>query len=481
VTEEIDPSPLARRVAEQLAAEELVAEELAAEELVAEELAAEELAAEELAEPTKNKHGWLVWLLIVLASLIAITSGLNVWIQRQILDTDEWVAATDELLADDEVRGALSVFLVDELYASVDVSAELEELLPEDFSGLAGPLSAALRGPATEGVDRLLNTSAAREVWNTANRVAHENIVAILKDDTDIVSTTGGVVTLELGELVSNLGTELGLPSGLIDSIPEDAGQIVLVESEELDTAQQVVRIIELASVLLFFLVVALYAGAVFAADRDNRRVAVRNVGWAIVLSGVVLLLLRRAGISLAVDNLADVASAEGSVNAAAEIGTIILRQLAWSGIAIGVLIAGYAILSGPTKAATATRRALAPLFANAVLAWVVSLFALYIFMAITPGFTLNRWGPALVCIALFVAGVEVFRRSVTREFPDASLGDQWDRVRGKTSSGWSSISSGRSKPIDTYDLDKLSQLHREGVLSDEEFAEAKRVLLSDL
>jgi hypothetical protein len=209
--------------------------------------------------------------------------------------------------------------------------------------------------------------------------------------------------------------------------------------------------------------------------------VAVRNVGWAIVVSGIVLLLLRHAGISLAVDNLADVSSAEGSVNAAAEIGTVILRQLAWSGIAIGVLIAGYAILSGPTKAATATRRALAPLFANVALAWVFSLLFLWIVLAFSPGFTLGRWGPALVFMALFVVGVEVFRRSVEREFPGASLGDQWDRVRGTTVKQWTVITAGRSKPSDAYDLDKLAQLHRDGVLSDEEFAEAKRALLSDL
>ena len=456
--------------------------DLTPDTLVVEEEEAVALAEdEEVVASTQNRRGWLVWLLIILASLIAITSGLNIWIQRQILDTDEWVAAADELLADDEVRGALSVFLVDELYASVDVSAELEELLPEDLGGLAGPLSAALRGPATEGVDRLLSTSAAREIWNNANRLAHESIVAILRDDTDVISTTGGVVTLELGELVANLGNELGLPSGLIDAIPEDAGQIVLVESEELDAAQHVVRVIELASVLLFLLVVALYVGAVFAADKDNRRVAVRNIGWAIVISGIVLLLLRHAGISLAVDNLADVASAEGSVNAAAEIGTEILKQLAWSGITIGALIAAYAVLSGPTNVATATRRALAPLFANAVAAWVVSLLFLWILLALSPGFTLKRWGPALVFIALFVAGVETFRRSVSREFPDASLGDQWARVRGTTVKQWTVITTGRSKTPDSYDLEQLAQLHRDGVLTDEEFAEAKRALLSDL
>ena len=45
----------------------------------------------------------------------------------------------------------------------------------------------------------------------------------------------------------------------------------------------------------------------------------------------------------------------------------------------------------------------------------------------------------------------------------------------------WTVITAGRSKTPDSYDLEKLAQLHRDGVLSDEEFAEAKRALLSDL
>jgi hypothetical protein len=76
-----------------------------------------------------------------------------------------------------------------------------------------------------------------------------------------VVSTTDGVVTLELGDLVRDLGDDLGLPSGLIDAIPPDVGQIVLFESSGLEKAQQIVRIVELLSVLLFIVVVGLYAG----------------------------------------------------------------------------------------------------------------------------------------------------------------------------------------------------------------------------
>ncbi len=109
---------------------------------------------------------------------------------------------------------------------------------------------------------------------------------------------------------------------------------------------------------------------------------------------------------------------------------------MAWSGIAIGVLIAGYSILTGPTKAALSTRRAVAPLFASVALTWVAAAILLYLFMSVSPGFALDAWVTGVVFIGLYVAAVEVLRRRLNREFPEASFEDQWDRLRSKSSAG---------------------------------------------
>ena len=71
-----------------------------------------------------------IWVLIVLAGLIGLVSALTVWAKRQALETDKWVATSSRLLEDDEIRGALSLYLVDQLYENVDVAAELQESLP---------------------------------------------------------------------------------------------------------------------------------------------------------------------------------------------------------------------------------------------------------------------------------------------------------------------------------------------------------------
>src|SRR4051794_6091517 len=100
----------------------------------------------------------VIWTLIVLASLIAVGSVLTTWVDRQMLDNKSWQKASADLIEDPQVRASLSVYLVDQLYANVDVASALEERLPSNLKPLAPTLAGALRRPATEGVERLLES-----------------------------------------------------------------------------------------------------------------------------------------------------------------------------------------------------------------------------------------------------------------------------------------------------------------------------------
>ena len=69
-------------------------------------------------------------MLIVLAFVILLVSALSIWVKRQALSTDNWTNASAQLLENDQIRGALSVYLVNQIYDNVDVSKELEQRLP---------------------------------------------------------------------------------------------------------------------------------------------------------------------------------------------------------------------------------------------------------------------------------------------------------------------------------------------------------------
>ena len=82
---------------------------------------------------------------------------------------------------------------VTQVYDNVDVSGEIAKQLPPKYDALAGPISAALRSPAEQGVDQLLARPRVVALWENANRIAHQELVAVLEDKTRPgVSTANG-------------------------------------------------------------------------------------------------------------------------------------------------------------------------------------------------------------------------------------------------------------------------------------------------
>src|SRR4051794_15749653 len=101
--------------------------------------------------PARRRHPALGWSLILVASLIGFRSLMPTWVHRPVLHTQSWEDASAELLQDPQVGEAVSVSLVSELYATVDVAAGLQAQLPPNLKPLAGPVAGALRQPATNG------------------------------------------------------------------------------------------------------------------------------------------------------------------------------------------------------------------------------------------------------------------------------------------------------------------------------------------
>src|SRR3954452_2543687 len=308
----------------------------------------------------RRRHPALVWSLIVVASLIGFGSIMTTWVHRQMLDTQSWKDASAELIEDPQVRDAVSVFLVNELYDNVDVAAELQAQLPPNLKPLAGPVAGALRQPATNGVERLLEGPRVQQLWINASAAAHEKLVNVLENKTGHgISTGDGVVTLDLSQLVTEIGTELGLPESALAKIPPDTGVITVMRSDQLSAAQTAVQAVRVLSSALLVLVLALFALAIYLA-RGERRETLRNVGFAFVLIGLTVLVVRRVAGNVAVDALTS-PQGEAAGREAWLIGSEILSQIGWAPFLSGAIAAAGAILAGPTAAATSVRRRLAP------------------------------------------------------------------------------------------------------------------------
>src|SRR4029077_9598971 len=77
--------------------------------------------------------------LIALGALLAFLSVFAIWVERQALDTGEWVNTSGRLLQNATIRSAVGDYLVEQLYENVNVEKELEDILPGETKELAGP------------------------------------------------------------------------------------------------------------------------------------------------------------------------------------------------------------------------------------------------------------------------------------------------------------------------------------------------------
>jgi hypothetical protein len=357
----------------------------------------------------------LVWTLVGLAAVLLLVSSLTIWVKRQALDTDSWVATSGSLLENEDVRDLTASTLVDELFADGRAEAALEERLPEQLKPLAPQIAAGLQAAALDAAERLLALPQTQAVWEDVNREAHERLVAILEEeDGDRIQVEDGKVTLNLQPLVDRLGSRLGVEVDL----PPDAAQVTLVESDDLEAAQTGVKLVKVLSVLIALIVLGLLALALWLA-RGFRRETLRAIGWSFVLVGVLILVARRLAGDAIIDSITTSVNEQAGI-AIWGIGTELLRDIGWAVVAYGLAAVLAAWIAGPTRWATALRRAAAPTIRSRP--WVA-------YGAVAAAFLLFLlWGPTgasqrllgVVVLALLLAlGVWLLRRQILREFPE--------------------------------------------------------------
>ena len=340
------------------------------------------------------------------------------WVKRQALDTDSWTKASAELLQDAQVREALSTYVVNELYSNGDVSGRLQESLPPDLAGIAAPLAGALRAPAETAVDRLLEQPRVQALWEEVNRVAHQQLLAILEGNPrPNISTANGEVVLDLRSFIIDVGTELGIGGQLEQRLPQDVGQVTVLESGQLATAQDAVKVIKALSWLLFLITVVLWGISLWLA-RGWRRVALRGIGASLLILGLLLLVIRQAAGNYIVNALT---SGEGTIRDAAHsswlIGTTLLAEVGWAAIIYGLVAVTGAWLAGPSKIATTARARVAPALADRPgLSWAAAgaVYLLVIWWGPTPA--LRQPLGVLVLGVLAAVGFELLRRIAIAE-----------------------------------------------------------------
>jgi hypothetical protein len=442
--------------------------------------------------PRESQHRIKVRILVVLASILAFLAIFTSWVDRQALDTDNWVDTSGKLIEDKEISDALAVYAVDQLYANVDVNALLKKRLPRDLQPLSAPAAAGLRQLATRAGEQALQSPRIQTAWKNANRIAHRQLVSILKGNNQVVSSQNGRVVLDLRPLVLQLADRIGVKKNLDQRLPPDVGQLEVADSKQLDTARTITKLIEGFSWLFSLGSIALFGIAVWLA-RGRRWVVVLGYGLGLVAAGLAAIAVRSAAKGLVVDSLAKTEEAKTPAEHAWDISTSLLHSIASSVIIFGVLFVIASFLASPASSAVSIRQALAPTLRERQ-GLVRSVFAAVALLAVI------IWPPdgtrglviTLVLIALAGVGLEALRRKTDHEFPGAKRGDWMQAMRERArragaetgrriSSAVKGLTDQEKDPEDAKldRLERLGELKEKGVLTSTEFREQKKKILT--
>ena len=407
--------------------------------------------------------------LIVFGALCIFISTLSLWIRDVALDPDEWANTSSQVLQSEDVRNVLSVYIVDQTFAASDAEARLEETLPERLKPLAGPLSAQLRGVAYDAVARALERPRVQELWRSANRAVNAQLVDLLEGNTERLQLTNGAVVLNLDQIVANVTGRVGAGEGAATALEGHIQPIVLLESDQLSSAQKAVKWLKALSFWPFVLGVALWTGAVYLAP--DRRRTIRNIAWSLVIIGLLILAIRRVVGNAAIDNLVEAESVRAAASDVWTVVTSLLAQSAVAGIFVGLVTVLAMWFSGPGARATAGRRWLAPAFRDHPLIVHATLaVVLLLFLAWGPVGTPRRFLAVVILVILAFVGLEILRRQTVRDFPNEV---------GHYDFHWRRRGAGGASADDRVEsLERLAALHDSGALTDEEY-EAEKALLA--
>lgn len=445
---------------------------------------------------------WPVRAILILATVLSMAAILAVWANRQLLDNGYWTRTSTKLLENHAIQDRLSSYLTEQLYANVDLAGELRSGLPKPLKPLAGPAAGGLRTVVEEAILAALQTSQVQGLWKDASQVTHRQLVNLIENRGTIVRTPGGRVVLDLRPVVATLGARFGASPAALEKLPASVGEITILRSKTLKTMQNVARGLHDLAIVLPAIVLLMLALAVGLSGGRRSRALV-SVGMVGVISGAAALIVRSIAGGQVVGALVKTEGVRPAANATWSIATSVLVEVAVGTIFIGALAVLAGLLAGRSAWATALRRGLAPYLRDRPdLAFGSATVLLLLFFLWGPIEATHRILGGLLIILLTLLGVELLRRQTAAEFPEARYVPARDGLRGRALEAREELArrgtrlragvaaagdglgdSHREPPhagAPVEQLERLTALHSSGALSDEEFAAAKRKILSD-
>jgi hypothetical protein len=266
----------------------------------------------------QRARGPLAVALVVLTCFAFVGSVLSVWVHQSLLDTNNFVSTVDPLLKNPGVIDSVSAYTANQIVEVLNVQERAQNALPDRASFLAAPLTNTVQNFAQTRIAQLMKTDKFQAAWDKTLRFVHAKVVGILRGDSRYLTIQGNALTLDLTLVITDalrylqaqlpdlVQSKLPIPdlSSVIDpakarqrlsdalgrTLPDDFGQVTIMQADQLVTAQRSVQLLDALTIILPLLTLVLLIAAVWVSL--NRRLTLLQLGIGLAFAMLVVLLL---------------------------------------------------------------------------------------------------------------------------------------------------------------------------------------------
>jgi hypothetical protein len=302
-------------------------------------------------------RGVIVWVLIVLACIMALFAPIAIYVRSTYLNTDSFVSTVAPLIQEEEVATAVSNQAAQALVDGLRIEDRLKNALPEQLSFIVGPVSSGVEELTRRLTREVVTSDQFYWVWERALRLAHQTAVGIIEGDRAVEVSSQGEITLDVGELLTNVRDRL-VQAGLsfLDKvpIPQRSRTIILFQSDQLGAIKQIVSLLNTLYWVLPFLALLFFAAAVVISRDRRRALMICGAGLAIVMA-ISLLAMNITKTQL----LGNIQNQTRFAAAQVVWSDLIhnLVALSWGLFALGAVVASGSAVAGPYGWAVWLRR----------------------------------------------------------------------------------------------------------------------------
>ena len=331
------------------------------------------LHGQEPGAPRRRRFSWrtpVSIVLIVLGCILGPVAVLGVWAGNEVSDTGRWVATVEPLIHDPAIQNVLTDKITTEITNRLNVtgtidqaSAQLNDRGLTRISSLLnsfGPqIASSVTGFIHSTVHRVISGPRVAKLWVQVNTAAHQAVVQVLSGEGNgAISTSNGQITLNLGPFIAVVKQDL-VDHGfsLASNIPPISPTVALFQAKDLGKAQAGYRLIKTLKIVLPILALVLLAAGVWVA-RGRRRAligAALGLAGSMLVLAIGLLIARSIYLNSVPPSVLPGDAAAAAFDAMVYFIKVGLRVV----LAVGLVVAIGAFITGPSRAAIQTRSAL--------------------------------------------------------------------------------------------------------------------------